>query len=217
MTHCSTTRATARAPLTGDAHHRHRAGDRAPRRRRLVHEAQPAPHGPRTRSCSSVEVDDGAGTTIVLDQGLRLLDARDQRVRRAWSSPGWVHGAVRQLRRGHRRGPRQGPGRRAAQDPGRHHRAASARRRQHPSRSPRPSCASATSAWSSAGEIIPGDGEIIEGIASVDESAITGESAPVIRESGGDRSRGHRRHPGALGPDRRADHGRTRARRSSTA
>jgi K+-transporting ATPase ATPase B chain len=39
-----------------------------------------------------------------------------------------------------------------------------------------------------AGDIIPGDGEITEGIASVDESAITGESAPVIRESGGDRS-----------------------------
>lgn len=39
-----------------------------------------------------------------------------------------------------------------------------------------------------AGDAIPGDGEIIEGIASVDESAITGESAPVIRESGGDRS-----------------------------
>jgi len=40
----------------------------------------------------------------------------------------------------------------------------------------------------SAGEFIPGDGEIVEGMASVDESAITGESAPVIRESGGDKS-----------------------------
>jgi len=39
-----------------------------------------------------------------------------------------------------------------------------------------------------AGEVIPGDGDIVEGIATVDESAITGESAPVIRESGGDRS-----------------------------
>ena len=38
-----------------------------------------------------------------------------------------------------------------------------------------------------AGDIIPGDGDVVEGIASVDESAITGESAPVIRESGGDR------------------------------
>jgi potassium-transporting ATPase ATP-binding subunit len=40
----------------------------------------------------------------------------------------------------------------------------------------------------SAGQFIPGDGDVIEGVASVDESAITGESAPVIRESGGDRS-----------------------------
>ena len=38
------------------------------------------------------------------------------------------------------------------------------------------------------GRVHPGDGEIIEGVASVDESAITGESAPVIREAGGDRS-----------------------------
>ena len=39
-----------------------------------------------------------------------------------------------------------------------------------------------------AGDLVPGDGEVVEGIATVDESAITGESAPVIRESGGDRS-----------------------------
>ena len=39
-----------------------------------------------------------------------------------------------------------------------------------------------------AGELVPGDGEVMEGIATVDESVITGESAPVIRESGGDRS-----------------------------
>ena len=39
-----------------------------------------------------------------------------------------------------------------------------------------------------AGDIIPADGEVIDGVAEVDESAVTGESAPVIRESGGDRS-----------------------------
>src|SRR5208282_2309163 len=39
-----------------------------------------------------------------------------------------------------------------------------------------------------AGQMVPNDGEIVEGIASIDESAITGESAPVIREAGGDRS-----------------------------
>ena len=66
-----------------------------------------------------------------------------------------------------------------------------------------------------AGELIPGDGEIIEGIASVDESAITGESAPVIRESGGDRSAvtgGTRAAPTRSSCASR----RSRARRSST-
>ena len=57
-----------------------------------------------------------------------------------------------------------------------------------------------------AGELIPGDGEIVEGIASVDESAITGESAPVIRESGGDRSAVTGGTQGALRPHRRRDH-----------
>ena len=45
-----------------------------------------------------------------------------------------------------------------------------------------------TSCSCEAGDMIPGDGEVIEGIASVNEAAVTGESAPVIRESGGDRS-----------------------------
>ena len=49
-------------------------------------------------------------------------------------------------------------------------------------------CGPATSCICEAQDVIPGDGEVIEGVASVDESVITGESAPVIRESGGDRS-----------------------------
>ena len=48
------------------------------------------------------------------------------------------------------------------------------------------SCARTMSCWSKPDDYMPGDGEVIEGAASVDESAITGESAPVIRESGGD-------------------------------
>ena len=50
-----------------------------------------------------------------------------------------------------------------------------------------------------AGDVIPADGNVIDGVASVDESAITGESAPVIRESGGDFCFRHRRHASAVG------------------
>ena len=68
-----------------------------------------------------------------------------------------------------------------------------------------------------AGDMIPGDGEVIEGIATVDESAITGESAPVIRESGGDRSAVTGGTQGAVGPDQDQDHRPTPARPFSTA
>ena len=56
------------------------------------------------------------------------------------------------------------------------------------------------------GDIIPGDGEVIDGIATIDESVITGESAPVIRESGGDRSAVYRWNPRAVGSDQSQDH-----------
>ena len=121
--------------------------------------------------------------------------------RRGEASPGFiardlalavVHGAVRELRRGDGRGPRQGPGRHAAQGAqGRHGEASSPSRgatRAVDRACRRRSCAQGDLVLVEAGEFIPGDGEIIEGVASVDESAITGESAPVIRESGGDRS-----------------------------
>ncbi len=57
-----------------------------------------------------------------------------------------------------------------------------------------------------AGQFIAGDGEVIEGVASVDESAITGESAPVIREAGGDRSRGDGGDAGAFRLDQDSDY-----------
>ena len=57
-----------------------------------------------------------------------------------------------------------------------------------------------------AGDLIPSDGEVIEGIASIDESAITGESAPVIREVRRRPLSRHRRHAGAVGLDQGAHH-----------
>ena len=118
-----------------------------------------------------------------------------------------VHRALRQLRRGDGRGARQGPGRHPAQDPHR-----------------RPGQATATPAAPiqtvsatelrrgdlvlvEAGDLIPGDGEVVEGVASVNEAAITGESAPVIKEPGTDiRSSRHRRHHHRQRPPEDPDH-----------
>ena len=96
--------------------------------------------------------------------------------------------AVRQLRLGHRRSPRQGPGRRLAEDAAGHSGPSPPHGWNHRSRPFPRNSAPATRVEVVAGEVIPSDGEIIEGVASIDESAITGESAPVIREAGGDRS-----------------------------
>ena len=98
-------------------------------------------------------------------------------------------GAVRQLRLGPGRGARQGPGRRAAQDPASDAGLSLLNADGIGSKRPfRPTLQAGDRVVVEAGQIIPGDGEIVEGVASVDESAITGESAPVIREAGGDRS-----------------------------
>ena len=80
----------------------------------------------------------------------------------------------------------------------------------------RRSCSRATSWSSRPGRSIPGDGDVVEGIASVDESAITGESAPVIRESGGDRSAVTGGTTVLSRPHRRARSPRSPARASST-
>ena len=100
-----------------------------------------------------------------------------------------VDGAVRELRRGRRRRPRQGAGGDAALDARgtctpRSCSAPSADRVTRPSRPAR--LRSGDLVLVEADDIIPADGEIIEGVASVNESAVTGESAPVLREAGGD-------------------------------
>ena len=95
-----------------------------------------------------------------------------------------AHGDLRQPRRGARRGPRPGAGRHAA----RHAHRRRPRTLRDGTSAPAAELRRGDVVVVEAGEVIPGDGTVIEGIASVDESAITGESAPVIRESGGDRS-----------------------------
>ena len=133
-----------------------------------------------------VEVGSVLTTILFIRDFGDAIDA-GERVRRPRRGVPLVHRAVRQLRRGDGRGPRQGPSGDAAQDAQRDH-------------GPRAPAGGAIDEMPSsqlrlgdlcvvtAGEVIPGDGDVVEGIATVDESAITGESAPVIRESGGDRS-----------------------------
>ena len=101
-------------------------------------------------------------------------------------------GPLRELRRGRRRGARQGAGRRApARQDRRPSPGGSSATAQRPSGGADPVASSLRKGDRvvvEANELIPGDGTVVEGIASVNESAITGESAPVIREAGGDRS-----------------------------
>ena len=102
-------------------------------------------------------------------------------------------GGVRQPGRGGGRGAWQGPGRDAAPHQAGDRGPAADRLAAGPGRTreeqvPGTQLTIGDHVVVEAGETIPGDGDVVEGIASVDESAITGESAPVIRESGGDRS-----------------------------
>ena len=126
--------------------------------------------------------------TMILCRDFLLGRKRARRVRVSNRPVAVVHGAVRQFRRGDGRGTRQGPGRQPAQDPHRNPGQAGQRRRPHRIMVPATSLKRGDVVMVEAGDVIPGDGEVIEGIAAVNEAAITGESAPVIRESGGDRS-----------------------------
>ena len=128
-------------------------------------------------------------TTIILLRDL-VHRRRESRLHVPDRPVAVVHGAVRQLLRSRGRRPRQGAGRCAAAPA--HRDAGQAADRHRPQRAtswcPAPASKVGDVVLVEAGDIIPSDGEVIEGIASVNEAAITGESAPVIRESGGDRS-----------------------------
>ena len=128
----------------------------------------------------------GAGVAVP-DPRHRDRRGRD-RIRAADRPVALVHRALRHVRRSDGRGARQGAGRVAAQDQDRHARQPAVRQRADREGLLVEAAGRRCRGLSAAGEVIPGDGEVIDGIATVDESVITGESAPVIRESGGDRS-----------------------------
>ena len=125
-------------------------------------------------------------TTIFLVRDL-FTGAERHSVLRSDRAVAVVHRAVRQLRRSHGRGARQSASRYAAEN-----QTDTIAKRINPRGDHDDVPASKLRAGDvvicETGDIIPGDGEVIEGIATVDESVITGESAPVIRESGGDRN-----------------------------
>jgi K+-transporting ATPase ATPase B chain len=129
-------------------------------------------------------------TTLLWLQALAARARRRSRLHPRHRAVAVVHGAVRQLRRSAGRGPQQGAGRvlrgLKKEDLGQEAEAGrGARWPWHPLEAER-SLRKGDVVLVEAGDTIPADGEVIEGVASVDESAITGESAPVIRESGGD-------------------------------
>ena len=116
-----------------------------------------------------------------------------------------VHRAVRELRGSHGGSARQSAGRYAAQNQDRQHRARRFCRTGKSETVPRRSCAPATSCICEAGDTIPGDGDVIDGIATVDESVITGKRARDSR-IGRRPQRRDGRHEGAFRSDQDSDH-----------
>ena len=145
-------------------------------------------------------------TTILFFQKLPSATRVRQRVHRPRVGVAVVHRAVRQLRRGGGRGPGQGAGRHAAQDALGDRRPRPPARRHRRRRSRRASCTVGDECVVPAGELIPGDGDDHRGHRvgrRVGDHRRVGAGDPRVgrRPLGG-----HRRHPRALRPDRRADH-----------